>query len=300
MSELLTLNTVDTYIYQILLIDLIIAVLMIAGLRFLTGLVANVNSAEELASRDNYAFGIAMAAGIVSLTLMLSGAVSGETGTTYLIEIVSVLGYGMLGLALIKVGRFVQDKLLFPGINLQQEIKAGNLSAAIIDAGNTIAIGLILRAVMLWVESDTLNGALLVLAAFVITQVLLALVTLYRFAVYARRHGGNSLDNAITEQKTAIAIRFFGHLIGVALALTAASGVVTYDVENIVLAMGLWLAVTLVFTLLVSVLAVAARSIILLGIDVVEEVNHQNNIGVAAIEAAIYVAIGIFLIALFA
>ena len=56
-----TLSEVDLYIYQVLVIDLVIAVVMISGLRFLTGLVANVNSAEELASRDNYAFGLAMA-----------------------------------------------------------------------------------------------------------------------------------------------------------------------------------------------------------------------------------------------
>ena len=90
------LSSSDMYIYQILLIDLTIAVLMISGLRFVTGIVSNVNSAEELASRDNVAFGIAMAAGIVSLALMLTGAVSGEPGVTYMAEIVSVLSYGVL------------------------------------------------------------------------------------------------------------------------------------------------------------------------------------------------------------
>ena len=100
---------IDTYIYQILLIDLVIAVAMIAGLRFVTGVVANVNSAEELAARDNVAFGIAMAAGSISLALMLMGAVSGEPGMTYANEIASVLAYGILGGLLIKIGRLVQD-----------------------------------------------------------------------------------------------------------------------------------------------------------------------------------------------
>ena len=143
------INSVDTYIYQILLIDLTIAVVMIAGLRFLTGLVANVNSAEELASRDNFAFGIAMAAGVISLALMLTGAVSGEPSETYLKEVVGVLSYGVLGLVLIKVGRLLQDKLLFTEFEIQNEIKQGNLAAALVDAANTIATGLVLRAVML-------------------------------------------------------------------------------------------------------------------------------------------------------
>ncbi|MBV1877053.1 MAG: DUF350 domain-containing protein [Pseudomonadales bacterium] len=299
MTELFNMSPVDVYIYQILLLDLVIAVLMIAGLRFVTGVVANVNSAHELASRDNYAFGIAMAAGIISLALMLTGAVAGEPGETYLKEAVMVLSYGVLGLVLIKCGRFIQDKLLFSEMQIQAEIKQGNLAAALVDAANTIAMGLVLRAVMLWVESDTLSGLLVVLAAFVLTQVLMALVTKYRMAIYARRTEGSSLEQAFLDNKVALAIRFMGHLLGVALALTAASGIVVYDLDNLPGALAMWALVTLIFAVMVSLLAALARLIILYGVDTVEEVNTQNNIGVAAIEAAIFVAVGLFFIALF-
>lgn len=300
MGDLFNLSEVDTYIYQILLIDLAIAVIMICALRFIAGLVANVNSADELASRDNFAFGIAMSAGIISLALMLTGAVSGEPGETYMKEVVSVLSYGVLGLLLIRLGRLAQDKLVFTGFEIQKEIQSGNLAAALVDASNTIATGLVLRAVMLWVESDTLDGLLVVLAAFVLTQLLLAIVAKYRLIVYSRRQSGLSLEQAFKDGKVALAIRFFGHLLGVALAITAASGVVAYDGENLVQALGLWTAISLLFAVLVSLLAIVARNIILMGVDVVEEVNNQNNIGVAAIEAAIYISIGLFFTALFA
>jgi len=300
MNDFIGLDSVDMYAYSILLIDLAIAVVMISGLRFLTGLVANVDSAEELASRDNAAFGIAMAAGTVSLALMLTGAVSGELGATYLQEIVSVGSYGILGLVLIKVGRLIQDKVLLRGIEIQTQIKSGNVAAALVDAANTLAIGLILRAVMLWVESETLSGLLVVLAAFVITQILLALVTSYRIQVYSRRNGGASLQSAFAAGNIALAVRFMGHLIGVALALTAASGVVAYSETSLHIALLTWAGVTLLFTLLVSLLAVVARSVILAGINVVEEVDQQHNLGVAAIEAAIYISIGLFFTALFA
>ena len=218
-----TLSEVDLYIYQVLVIDLVIAVVMISGLRFLTGLVANVNSAEELASRDNYAFGLAMAGGTVSLSLMLTGAVSGEPGATFLSEVIAVLVYGVVGLILIKVGRLAQDKLILRGIEIQDEIKKGNLAAALVDVGNTIATGLVLRAVMLWVESDTFDGLLAVLAAFVLTQLMLALVTQYRLMVYARRNAGGSLQEAFKGGNVALSIRFLGNLLGVSLAITAAS-----------------------------------------------------------------------------
>tara|TARA_A100001037_G_scaffold288026_1_gene298188 strand:- start:420 stop:1322 length:903 start_codon:yes stop_codon:yes gene_type:complete len=295
-----TLSEVDLYIYQVLVIDLVIAVVMISGLRFLTGLVANVNSAEELASRDNYAFGLAMAGGTVSLSLMLTGAVSGEPGATFLSEVIAVLVYGVVGLILIKVGRLAQDKLILRGIEIQDEIKKGNLAAALVDVGNTIATGLVLRAVMLWVESDTFDGLLAVLAAFVLTQLMLALVTQYRLMVYARRNAGGSLQEAFKGGNVALSIRFLGNLLGVSLAITAASGVVAYDTASLPVALASWAAVTLLFAILVSLLAIVARSVILMGVHVVEEVDEQGNVGVAAIEAAVYIAMGLFFAALFA
>ena len=293
------LMDIDIFIYQILFIDLVIAVAMIAALRFLSGVVANVSSTEELATRDNFAYGIAMAGGILSLALMLTGAVSGQPGSTYLNEIISVLAYGILGLLLIKVGRWMQDKIVLRGIELQDQIRAGNLAAALVDAANTVATGLMLRAVMLWVETDALSGLLLVLSAFVSVQILLAIVASYRGWVYSRRHDGSSLQLALNDGQIALAIRFFGHVIGVALAVTAASGIVAYFTEDIALALLRWVGVALILTIFLSLIASLARKIVLLGVDVVEEVDNQNNVGVAAIEAAIAIAVGLFFVALF-
>ncbi len=293
------LMDIDIFIYQILFIDLVIAVAMIAALRFLSGVVANVSSTEELATRDNFAYGIAMAGGILSLALMLTGAVSGQPGSTYLNEIISVLAYGILGLLLIKVGRWMQDKIVLRGIELQDQIRAGNLAAALVDAANTIATGLMLRAVMLWVETDALGGLLLVLTAFVSVQILLAIVASYRGWVYSRRHDGSSLQLALNDGQIALAVRFFGHVIGVALAVTAASGIVAYFTEDIALALLRWVGVALILTIFLSLIASLARKIVLLGVDVVEEVDNQNNVGVAAIEAAIAIAVGLFFVALF-
>lgn len=300
MSELLNLSEVDIWTYQILLIDLAIAVLMIAGLRFIRGLVTNVDSTEELASKDNYAFGIAMAGGTIALALMLTGAVSGEPGATLVAEMISVISYGLLGLVLLWVGRLGQDKLVLRGIQIQEQIKQGNLSAALVDVANTVATGLVLRAVMIWVESNTWDGLIMVLAAFVITQVLLAGVTRYRLMVYSRRHQGANLQAAFEAGNVALSLRYLGHISGVALAVTAASGVAQYDTDNLPMALLTWLAVAIIFTLLVSVLAIFARKVILAGVDVVDEVDNQSNVGVAAIEAAIYVSIGLFFTALFA
>ena len=98
----------------------------------------------------------------------------------------------------------------------------------------------------------------------------------------------------------ALSIRYLGHISGVALAVTAASGVAAYNPDDLVIALLTWVGVTIVFAVLVSVLAIFARTVILAGVDVVDEVDNQKNVGVAAVEAAIYLSIGLFFTALFA
>ena len=298
MMDILGLTQLDVWVYQMVLVNLVIAVAMIAGLRFITGMVASVNSGRELATRDNFAFGIAMAGGLFALALMLTGALSGEAGATLLEELLSVLGYGLLGLLLISLGRIIQDRLVLTHMAVQGEIRSGNISAAVVDLANSLAIGLILRAVMLWVESNELGGLLVILLAFLVTQLLMALVTRYRLFVYARRHQGGSLQEALQDGNLALAIRYLGHLLGAALGVTAASGLVAYDPDRLAISLGVWVGVSFGLVVLVSLLSVLARLVVLMGVDPVEEVDSQRNVGVAAVECAIYLSMGLLLAAL--
>ena len=75
---------------------------------------------------------------------------------------------------------------------------------------------------------------------------------------------------------------------------------VAYDEGPLHIPLLTWAGVTLLFTVMVSLLAAVARNVILAGINVAEEVDEQHNLGVAAIEAAIYISIGLFFAALFA
>ena len=89
-------------------------------------------------------------------------------------------------------------------------------------------------------------------------------------------------------------------MISTALAVTAASYFMVYSPETIVTNLVGWLVIGVVMTLLVSLLAYIAKRIILMGINLVEEVDQQHNIGVASIEMAISIAIALILTGLMA
>lgn len=299
MSEYFLLTGLDRWLFTVLFVDLFIAVILIIALRFFYGLVANVHAATELAERDNFAFGLSFAGGVLALAFMLTGVLSGEAAADLMTESIMVLSYGVLGIVLIKAGRLIQDKLVLTGISLQDEINKGNLAAAFVDVANILATGLVLRAVMLWVESASVLGLAVVLVAFVFVQLLLAIVTRVRLFVYEKRHPDGCLQEAFRSGNIAIALRYLGHLVGVALVMSAASGLIIYNEKQLVAAVMGWLVLTVLFSILLSILALLSRRVILAGIDVVDEVDHQKNVAVGAIEGAIFVAIALVMLSLF-
>ena len=94
-------------------------------------------------------------------------------------------------------------------------------------------------------------------------------------------------------------MRFAGHRIGVALAVTAASGIVVYYVESVLYSLLVWSGVALLMFLAQTAVSIAARHVLLPGIDVGEEVGNQRNVAIGSLEAAIYVAVGLIFVGLF-
>ena len=279
----------------VLLVDLLIAIALLTAFRKLAGLISNVSSTDELAEKDNHAFGFVFAGGMVSLAIVLTGAISGDAGSNLFNEIVLVTTYGVLGIILMMSARKILDKFALPDINIHDEVMKGNMAAAIVDVGNLIATAIIVRAVMVWIDDTSLFGLVAVIIGFIVSQMVLILVTKYRTSVYAKRHNGESLQKALEDNHQALAIRYLGHKMGVALAVTAASGFVPYNDENVFIACIIWGLFSVILTIALSLIAMAARQIILAKINVVEEVDNQKNMGIAYIEAMIYVSIGFLL-----
>jgi len=295
--EITALN-LDLLIY--LAIDISIAILLLGAMRFISGLSAKVNSTEELAQKDNFAFGISVAGSIAALGIVLTGAISGENAPSYTMEMIGMFAYGTLGLILIKVGRFIHDKLSLQHIDKTEEILKQNLTIGIVDAAGAIATAIIIRAVLLWVHGLDVDTFIAIIAGFIISQAILLLVTRLKERQYAKNNQGNCLQEAFSQGQTAIAIRYTGQLISTALAVTAASHFITYSPETLLNNLIAWFVFAIVMTLLVAILTAVAKRIVLWGINLVEEVDQQQNIGVACVEMATSISIALILAALMA
>ena len=289
------INELSSWTIAVVAINLAIAVFAICGFRLLFGLLAGVNTTVELSEKDNYAFGVSFAGGAGALALVLAAAVAGDGEVDLLVEALNVLTYAAAGILLLKVGSLINDWVIFHQLSLKTAVADHNVGAGVIQAANFLALGIIIRSAVNWVESENWQGLLPVLLVFVAAQLVLLVVTRLRSRIFARRHDGESFQHAIGEGNTALAIRYAGHLIGTALAVSAGGSLVLYLHAEPLQSAAAWGLVAIGLTLLLSLLALAARSIILANINVVEEVDEQHNVGVAFIEAVIFIAIGLLL-----
>lgn len=283
-----------------LAIDVTIAIILLGAMRFLLGLTSQVNSTDELAHKDNFAFGVSVAGSILALGIVLTGAITGENAPSYMMEVIGMLSYGIYGLVLIKVGRVIQDKVALQHLNKAELIKEQNLSIGIIDAAGAIATAIIIRAVLLWVNGLEIATFIAITSGFIVAQTVLVLVTRIRERNYAKNNQEDCLQEALSEGQVALAIRYSGQVISTALAVTAASHFLVYSPDTLILNLVGWLVFGIIMTLLVALLTSLAKRIVLWGINLVEEVDQQHNIGVASIEMATSIAIALILSALMA
>lgn len=280
-------------------IDFIVVLAILAGLRLFSGVVANVSLNDILAKQDNFAMGISLAGAVAGVSIMLMGAVAGDAGVNPGQEVLLMLSYGVIGILLMWITRKVFDHLSMPHISVPTEILRGNVAAGIVDAGNLIATAIIVRAVMSWVDGATFLGLAAVLVGYVVSQFILYLATWYRSSVFSKRHPGDSLHQQIESGNTALAVRFAGHRIGVALAVTAASGIVVYFADTFSMSLLVWSGMALIMFFAQTVISIAARHILLPGIDVGQEVGKQRNVAIGTLEAAVYIAVGLIFVGFF-
>jgi hypothetical protein len=288
--------TQDLLIY--LAIDVSIAIVLLGAMRFISGLSANVNTTDELSKQDNFAFGISVAGSITALGIVLTGAITGEAADSYMMEIIGMLYYGCLGLILIKVGRVIHDRIALQKLDKTEQIKQRNITVGIVDAAGAIATAIIIRAVLLWVNGLNISTFIAIISGFVVAQTMLVIVTRLKERQYAKNNQADCLQEAFEKGQIALAIRYAGQVISTALAITAASHFFVYNPETLVINLLGWLIFGVLMTLLVALLTAIAKRLVLWGINLVEEVDQQHNIGVATVEMSTSIAIAMILTAL--
>jgi uncharacterized membrane protein YjfL (UPF0719 family) len=285
----------DHYYNSILFLNLAIVIGLFTSLRLFFGVISQMNASDELLRKDNPAFGISLAGATFAVTIMLSGTIYGSPGSEALASVAVVGVFGITGIALLALTRVIFDKVALPAISLRDEIFNGNKAVAIADAGNLLAVAIIIRAVMIWVTVSSIEGIIALLGGYAVSQLILTSMTFLRMKVFGIINKGNLLQDELKKGNIALALRFAGRKIGTAFAIAMAAKIVVYEEYEVVPILLAWFLTSILIILIWEVLCFIAERIILFRVDADQEVIEQKNIAVGALQAVIYVSLGLLI-----
>lgn len=287
----------DHYYDKILLLNLLIIIALFTGLRLFSGAIAHVNASYELLTKDNPAFGISLSGTIFAVAVMLSGTIYSMPGQGVMDSVVSVGLYGVIGIILMALARLIFDKITLPALSLRDEIVKGNKAVAIADAANVLAAALIIRAAMMWVPVNTLQSVIAVLAAFAISQLILTASTIIRMKIFGFINKEHNIQQELKAGNMALALRFAGKKTGTAFAISIAADLIAYEAGDMALILSAWAVVSVIAILALKLIYVIAEKLILFNIDTDREVLLQRNVAIGALQAVIFVSLGMLLAA---
>lgn len=280
-------NTIEAVPF--LMVSVIAAIIAMSSLAFFIKAFNNISLKEELSHKDNFAAGLSVSGALFSLGCVIAGASSGDFGDSISHELFLLITYIGVGLLTLIGSRYLFDRFSFPGFKVHDQIMKENTAVGIADMGNTIASGLIVYNIMLWVDSTAYSDAIYVIIAWALSQVVLFLATVYKNAIQLKFGKTSSISEQLISGNIASAIRFAGYRISIALAMMATSSIIGFDADHDITVILSWFGISLFFVFASTVIGVAIRKVVLRGIDVWDEVDKQGNVGIAVIQSVLFV-----------
>jgi len=280
-------------------ISFVVICIIIISLRIITQIKAKQALKEELAQHDNFAMGISFASEIsvvIATMAFLFDEISMSTAQHNPLKVVILI---VLLFTFIKAGHLIHRKWILHRFNEEAAILKQNVCAALVDSGMLLANCIIALGLYTWTHAQGFSNLLIAFVSFFTLQGMFALDSKIREYRFAKANQGASLQSNFNLENTSIGIRYAGKSIGLALAVYAGLSSAAFQngkmVENIftlVMHCG-------VMWVLLYCLSFVIKAISLPNIDAALEVDHQDNIGIACIEFAVFCAIGYLLISMF-
>ena len=273
--------TRELLIYLAMDVGIALALLMI--MKWLTGAFRRFSVTDELGVKDNFAFGISIAGGMLSLCIVLSSVVGRHVGMGYQEAAIGMVTFGLIGIVLVKFGRFAHDKLVLNKVDTPEMIAERSVSVALVDAASLVASAIVLRNIMLWVDGSDMNAIIAIVTGFAVVLTMLLVMTRILEYRYARDNQNDSFQGALEVGQIALAVEHAGNLLGTAMIVSAAKNLLVYEPSGYVSNVTGWLMVSVGLTIALHLLVLVNKKIILYGMNFRQEVDQQHNIGVAAL-----------------
>jgi hypothetical protein len=299
MEQLIRLVEIPSYLPIYLVIDILVAIVLLFVVRSISGIFSQVSVRRELGVKDNFAFGISLAGRMLALTIVLSGVVGRHIGLGYKEAALGMLMFGALGILLVRIGRFAHDKLVLNRLDKNKMISEKSVSVALVDASSAVASAIITKSIIEWSVGADANAFIAVFSGVIVVLVVLLFATrIYEYS-FAENNQNSGFQRTLCNGQIALAIQHSGNLIGIAIAVSAASKVLVYDPNTYVSNITGWLIAGIILAASLMMLTSITKHIVLVGVSWRKEVALHHNIGIASIEASLSIGIALLFTSIF-
>jgi uncharacterized membrane protein YjfL (UPF0719 family) len=254
---------------------------------------------KELAQKDNIAYGLSYAGSTFAFVLIASEVLRGLRFDDWLNDGLHALVYAGLAVVFMELGRYIYDHHILAKFDENNAINHKNIAGAFVDAANMVANALCIIAIYRWNGADNMDDLLVITIMFFLSQFQLLLITRWREFRYARINQGGSLQNTLSYENLSLSIHYAGYLLAMALAINTASQLSHYIPHELATNVLSFFVLSAGFMLATIVFAAIGSKIVLARIDTDIEIDQQDNTGIAAVEFAIIVSIGLMLMKVF-
>ncbi|MBE0362982.1 hypothetical protein PULV_a0593 [Pseudoalteromonas ulvae UL12] len=282
-----------------LTVTFLITFIVILFLRYRANQKSEIGLVKELSQKDNFAVGISYAARIFTLTLIVGYLIRHLNFTDIQADLIYAGILISLAICFSYAGKQIHNKWVLSRFNEEQEILKRNVSAALVESSALLGNALIILGLYKWSHTQSVDGLIIVSLTFAVIQLFLFLHSRWQEYLFAKANQGSSLQEYLSFDNTALGLKYSSQTLSVCMAIYAALSFMPYlagaIVDNILTA----LFYSAVFILFQQMSSALFTRLALPKVDTESEIDQQDNIGVASIELAIYLAIGLVLIAIF-
>ncbi|USD37021.1 MULTISPECIES: hypothetical protein [Ferrimonas] len=272
-------------------LDIGVSLALFTLLRFSQGWWEGVSSQQELADRDNVAFGISTSGSLLAMAMVISGILPRTAAAGYLEQGLSLASFGLGGLLLIRISLWVNDRFAIDRVEKKTQILAGNLAMALTDASAAIAAALVVRALLQQLTPAPnfmafISYSLLYLAS-------LALLTAISHGIqwlHNRRSYG-PFQQAIGQDQRSVALNHSGIILASAMVMANAIPLTDGNVHQPLSLLWQWLSISLVGLVILVLWQRLLSTWVMLKINPDKEIALQDNGGIAALAAAQWIGV---------
>lgn len=233
----------------------------------------------ELLEKDNFAVAIAVIGYYLGLVFALGGILSGPA-TYWVNDLIDIFFYGIIAIILLNLSAFINDKIiLYKFDNTKEIVQDRNVGTGAIEAGNHIAVGLIIYGAISG-EGDLVTASVF----WILGQLVLIVASfIYNLITPFDVHAEIEKDNA------AVGVAFAGMLIAIGnvIRIGIAGDFVSWSVN-----LGQFAGFVVFGLIMLPVVRYATDKLLLPGERLTKELVQQEtpNVGAGAIEAFSYIA----------